>query len=64
MEISETPLDHPISPTKTPIIGTTNPDNAKANIMAANNGPLPEETAKRIRDAFKHAAAEGWPGLQ
>jgi aryl-alcohol dehydrogenase-like predicted oxidoreductase len=48
----------------TAIIGTTNPDNAKANIAAANKGPLPEETARKIRDAFKHAAAEGWPGLQ
>ena len=47
----------------TAIIGTTNPDNARANIAAANKGPLPAEAVKRIRDAFKHAAAEGWPGL-
>jgi aryl-alcohol dehydrogenase-like predicted oxidoreductase len=45
------------------IIGTTNPDNARANITAARKGPLPPETVKKIRDAFKHAAAEGWPGL-
>jgi aryl-alcohol dehydrogenase-like predicted oxidoreductase len=45
------------------IIGTTNPDNARANIAAARKGPLPVETVKKIRDAFKHAAAEGWPGL-
>lgn len=48
----------------TAIIGTTNPDNARANITAANKGPLPEETVQKIRQAFKHAAAEGWPGLQ
>ena len=47
----------------TAIIGTTNPDNARANITAAKNGPLPAEAVKKIRDAFKHAAAEGWPGL-
>ncbi|MDB5319395.1 MAG: aldo/keto reductase [Phycisphaerales bacterium] len=47
----------------TAIIGTTNPDNARANIAAANKGPLPAEAVKTIRDAFKHAAAEGWPGL-
>jgi aryl-alcohol dehydrogenase-like predicted oxidoreductase len=47
----------------TAIIGTTNPDNARANIEAANKGPLPAEAVKKIRDAFKHAAAEGWPGL-
>jgi aryl-alcohol dehydrogenase-like predicted oxidoreductase len=47
----------------TAIIGTTNPDNARANIAAANKGPLPAEAVKKIRDAFKHAAAEGWPGL-
>ncbi len=45
------------------IIGTTNPDNARANIEAAKKGPLPPEAVKKIRDAFKHAAAEGWPGL-
>jgi aryl-alcohol dehydrogenase-like predicted oxidoreductase len=47
----------------TAIIGTTNPDNARANIAAANKGPLPADAIKKIRDAFKHAAAEGWPGL-
>ena len=47
----------------TAIIGTTNPDNARANIAAAKKGPLPAEAVKKIRDAFKHAAAEGWPGL-
>jgi aryl-alcohol dehydrogenase-like predicted oxidoreductase len=47
----------------TAIIGTTNPKNARANIDAANKGPLPPETVKKIRDAFANAAAEGWPGL-
>jgi aryl-alcohol dehydrogenase-like predicted oxidoreductase len=47
----------------TAIIGTTNPENARLNIAAANKGPLPAEAVKKIRDAFKHAAAEGWPGL-
>lgn len=47
----------------TAIIGTTNPDNARANIAAAKKGPLPGEAVKKIRDAFKKAAAEGWPGL-
>jgi aryl-alcohol dehydrogenase-like predicted oxidoreductase len=47
----------------TAIIGTTNPDNARANIAAARKGPLPADAVKKIRDAFKHAAAEGWPGL-
>lgn len=47
----------------TAIIGTTNPDNAKRNIDAANKGPLPAQTVKTMRDAFEHVAAEGWPGL-
>src|SRR3954466_16424284 len=47
----------------TAIIGTTNPDNARANIAAAKKGPLPADAVKKIRDAFKQAAAEGWPGL-
>lgn len=45
-------------------IGTTNPENARANIGAARRGPLPPATAGKIRNAFKHAAAEGWAGLQ
>lgn len=47
----------------TAIIGTTNPDNARANIATANKGPLPEDTANKIRDAFKKAADGNWPGL-
>jgi aryl-alcohol dehydrogenase-like predicted oxidoreductase len=49
----------------TAIIGTTNPDNARANIAYAEKGPLLPETVKRIREAFKRAqaAAEGaWTG--
>jgi aryl-alcohol dehydrogenase-like predicted oxidoreductase len=48
----------------TAIIGTTNPDNARANVAAARKGPLPEDTVKKIRAAFTQAAAGGWPGLQ
>jgi len=47
----------------TAITGTTNPDNARANIAAARKGPLPAEAVKIMRDAFNRAAAEGWPGL-
>jgi aryl-alcohol dehydrogenase-like predicted oxidoreductase len=47
----------------TAIIGTTNPDNARANIATANKGPLPDDAVKKIRDAFAKAAAGGWPGL-
>jgi aryl-alcohol dehydrogenase-like predicted oxidoreductase len=47
----------------TAIIGTTNPDNARANIEIANNGPLPEETVRKIRDAFNKASDGQWPGL-
>jgi aryl-alcohol dehydrogenase-like predicted oxidoreductase len=47
----------------TAIIGTTNPDNARANIAVANKGPLPEDAVKKIREAFKKAAAGSWPGL-
>ena len=47
----------------TAIIGTTNPDNARANIAVADKGPLPDAAVRRIRDAFRQAAAGGWPGL-
>jgi aryl-alcohol dehydrogenase-like predicted oxidoreductase len=47
----------------TAIIGTTNPDNARANIATANRGPLPADAVKKIRDAFHKAAAGTWPGL-
>ena len=37
----------------TAIIGTTNPENARANIAYAEKGPLPREAVQRIRDAFR-----------
>src|SRR3954466_10006575 len=47
----------------TAIIGTTNPENARANIEAAAKGPLPPEVVKKIRDAFKAADPKGaWAG--
>lgn len=46
------------------IIGTTNPDNARANIAAANKGSLPVDVVGKIRQAFaKASAGESWPGL-
>jgi aryl-alcohol dehydrogenase-like predicted oxidoreductase len=47
----------------TAIIGTTNPQNARANLTAANKGPLPPQTLQKIRTAFQTAAANNWPGL-
>lgn len=46
------------------IIGTTNPDNARANIDAAKKGPLPAEMVKRLQDAFATTSGGQWPGLQ
>ena len=49
------------------IIGTTNPENAKANIEYAKKGALPKETVEKIRAAFKRAeSASGgqWTGQQ
>jgi aryl-alcohol dehydrogenase-like predicted oxidoreductase len=48
------------------IIGTTNPNNARANLETAGRGPLPDATLKKIRDAFRTAstgAAKPWIGL-
>ena len=47
----------------TAIIGTTNPANARANIAAAEKGPLPSSAVNQIRDAF-HRADPGrkWTG--
>jgi aryl-alcohol dehydrogenase-like predicted oxidoreductase len=48
------------------IIGTTNPDNARANLDSAAEGPLPEAAVNTIREAFRAAsrrAAEQWKGL-
>ncbi|MCC5787132.1 MAG: aldo/keto reductase [Rhodobacteraceae bacterium] len=47
----------------TAIIGTTNPDNALANIRAAAKGQLPAEAYAAIRGAFSKADPEGkWTG--
>jgi aryl-alcohol dehydrogenase-like predicted oxidoreductase len=49
----------------TAIIGTTNPENAKANIAYANKGPLPREAAEKIRQAFSQAGVgKNWTGQQ
>ena len=49
----------------TAIIGTTNPQNARANIAAADKGPLPEEAVRRIHDAFrKNDPKNQWTGQQ
>jgi aryl-alcohol dehydrogenase-like predicted oxidoreductase len=45
------------------IIGTTNPENAKANIAMADKGPLPAEAVRKVRDAFRRADPQGaWLG--
>ena len=47
------------------IIGTTNPDNMKANLAYASMGPLPDGAVAKIRKAFRDAeAASGtrWSG--
>lgn len=47
----------------TGIIGTTNPDNATANIAAAEKGPLPDDVVNKIRAAFLAADIERkWTG--
>jgi aryl-alcohol dehydrogenase-like predicted oxidoreductase len=47
----------------TAIIGTTNPDNARANLAAAEKGPLPADVVNKVRDAFKAADPSGaWNG--
>jgi aryl-alcohol dehydrogenase-like predicted oxidoreductase len=45
------------------IIGTTNPDNAKGNMAAAQKGPLPADVVQKIRGSFKSANPDGsWIG--
>jgi aryl-alcohol dehydrogenase-like predicted oxidoreductase len=47
----------------TAIIGTTNPENARANLAALKKGPLPAEAVQQIRDAFRAADPEDeWVG--
>ena len=48
------------------IAGTTNPENAQANLSAAAEGPLPADTLQEIRNAFQSAQAKTgkpWQGL-
>jgi|SRR5579884_543392 len=45
------------------IIGTTNPENARANIAAAEKGPLPSAIVEKIRAAFRAADPQAkWTG--
>lgn len=47
----------------TAIIGTTNPANARANIAAAEKGPLPADIVEKIRAAFSQAdPGKKWTG--
>lgn len=49
----------------TAIIGTTNPANARANIAAAEKGPLPSAVVEQIRAAFNRAdPSRQWSGQQ
>jgi aryl-alcohol dehydrogenase-like predicted oxidoreductase len=48
----------------TAIIGTTDPEHARANLQRAAKGPLPEAVVAAIRDAFHRAeAADGRPWI-
>jgi aryl-alcohol dehydrogenase-like predicted oxidoreductase len=45
------------------IIGTSNPDNAMANIAMADKGPLPAAAVRKVREAFRRADPQGaWLG--
>jgi aryl-alcohol dehydrogenase-like predicted oxidoreductase len=47
----------------TAIIGTTNPDNARANLAYVAKGPLDPKVVTQIRDAFRKADPQGqWTG--
>ena len=51
-------------PISTAIVGTTDPDNAEANLRIAQKGPLDDTHAERLRAAFgkaAEAAGEDWP---
>ena len=51
-------------PISTAIVGTTDPDNAAANLKIAEKGPLEDTHAERLRAAFNkaaEAAGEDWP---
>jgi aryl-alcohol dehydrogenase-like predicted oxidoreductase len=56
-------LSHP--GVHTAIIGTTNPQNARANIAAADKGPLPEDAVRKIQEAFRRNDPNNqWTGQQ
>lgn len=47
------------------IVGTTDPDHVRANVAAAEKGPLPDEVVQTIHDAFSRAetaSGETWRG--
>lgn len=45
------------------ITGTTNPDNARANISYADRGPLPEDVVRKIEQVYRAADPQGkWEG--
>ncbi len=47
----------------TAIIGTTKPENVRANIAVANKGPLPPAVVEHLRAAFRNADPDGaWTG--
>ncbi|HTW95379.1 MAG TPA: aldo/keto reductase [Tepidisphaeraceae bacterium] len=47
------------------IVGTTNPNNAQANLEIAARGELPREKVEKIRELFTRAKGEQhWPALQ
>ena len=49
------------------IVGTTKASSVATNLEAASKGPLPDETSKRIRDAYRlaeNSSEENWLGLQ
>jgi aryl-alcohol dehydrogenase-like predicted oxidoreductase len=46
----------------TAIVGTTNPDNAEANLKLAAMDPLPDDVASAVREAFAQVADESWTG--
>jgi len=51
----------------TAIVGTTKDSHLKANLAAAEKGPLPAEAVDTLRAAFRKAEAasgETWPGLR
>jgi len=48
------------------LAGTTSPENARANLQSADEGPLAPETYESVRRAFekaRDASSSAWPGL-